>query len=99
MRGYFFKALDGEKFVTTSVIFAGKVITASFTPSQLQAGDPGFDPCTQRGSGKLYIFDLKTGVGEYTDAPATSSATRASARACRPIRRSRSASAAKTTRS
>src|SRR5262249_50775655 len=55
-RGYFFKTADGEKFVTTSVIFAGKVISASFTPSQLKAGDPGFDPCTQRGSGNLYVF-------------------------------------------
>jgi type IV pilus assembly protein PilY1 len=67
-RGYFFRAVDGEKFVTTSVIFAGQVIAASFTPSTLKAGDPGFDPCTQRGSGKLYAFDLKTGVGAYRDA-------------------------------
>ncbi len=58
---------DGEKFVTTTVIFAGKVITASFTPSLLVEGDPGWDPCTQRGSGRLYIFDLKTGVGSFDD--------------------------------
>jgi hypothetical protein len=67
-RGYYFRTLDGEKFVTTSAIFAGKVIAASFTPSLLKAGDPGFDPCTQRGSGKLYKFNLKTGVGDFTDA-------------------------------
>jgi len=67
-RGYYFRTLDGEKFVTTSAIFAGKVIAASFTPSQLAPGDPGFDPCTQRGSGNLYKFNLKTGVGDFTDA-------------------------------
>ena len=50
------------------MIFAGKVIVASFTPSLLKAGDPGFDPCTQRGSGNLYKFNLTTGVGDYTDA-------------------------------
>jgi hypothetical protein len=66
-RGYFFKTADGEKFVTTSVIFAGKVISASFTPSMLQPGDPGFDPCIQRGSGNLYMFDLATGVGEFSN--------------------------------
>ncbi len=66
-RGYYFKVDDGEKFVTSTVIFAGKVITASFTPSQLQAGDPGFDPCTQRGSGELYIFDLASGTGAFVD--------------------------------
>jgi hypothetical protein len=72
-RGYFFKAAEGEKFVTTSVIFAGKVITASFTPSLLRAGDPGFDPCTQRGSGNLYKFNLTTGDGDYTDASSNES--------------------------
>jgi type IV pilus assembly protein PilY1 len=67
-RGYYFKVAEGEKFVTTSVIFAGKVIAGSFLPSQLKAGDPGFDPCTQRGSGNLYKFNLTTGVGDYRDA-------------------------------
>jgi type IV pilus assembly protein PilY1 len=66
-RGYFFKTGDAEKFVTQTVIFAGKVITASFTPSLLKAGDPGFDPCTQRGSGSLYVFDLSSGRGDFTD--------------------------------
>ena len=66
-RGYYFITPDGEKFVTTTVIFAGKVITASFTPSQLALGDPGFDPCTQRGNGQLYIFDLASGYGEFVD--------------------------------
>jgi Tfp pilus tip-associated adhesin PilY1 len=74
-RGYYFRTLDGEKFVTTSAIFAGKVIAATFTPSTLKAGDPGFDPCTQRGSGKLYKFNLTTGVGDFTD-PSTGAASR-----------------------
>jgi Tfp pilus tip-associated adhesin PilY1 len=66
-RGYYFKTSNAEKFVTTTVIFAGKVITASFTPSQIQPTDPAWDPCTQRGNGKLYIFDLKTGRGVFDD--------------------------------
>jgi Tfp pilus tip-associated adhesin PilY1 len=66
-RGYYFIANNAEKFVTSTVIFAGKVITASFTPSQLQVGSPGWDPCTQRGGGRLYIFDLKTGQGAFDD--------------------------------
>jgi Tfp pilus tip-associated adhesin PilY1 len=74
-RGYYFRTADGEKFVTTSVIFAGGVIAASFTPSQLKSGDPGFDPCTQRGSGNLYQFDLLTGVGDYRD-PVTNNPVR-----------------------
>ena len=61
-------SIDGEKFVTSTAIFAGKVITASFTPSSLTFGDPGFDPCTQRGSGNLYKFNLTTGVGDYPGA-------------------------------
>jgi type IV pilus assembly protein PilY1 len=71
-RGYYFKTAEGEKFVTSSAIFAGKVITASFTPSHCTAAsDPSvctFDPCTQRGSGNLYKFNLTTGVGDYRDA-------------------------------
>lgn len=66
-RGYYFKVDDGEKFVTQSVIFAGKVVTATFTPSQVDAEDADFDPCTQRGGGELYVFDLATGRGDFTD--------------------------------
>jgi len=65
--GFWFRVADGEKFVTTPVIFAQKVITASFTPSNLQPGQPGFDPCTQRGTGNLYAFDMLTGIGDFTD--------------------------------
>jgi len=66
-RGYYFRTANAEKFVTTTAIFAGKVITASFTPSQIQPTDPSWDPCTQRGNGNLYIFDLETGRGVFED--------------------------------
>ena len=48
---------DGEKWVTNTEIFAGLVITGSFTPE-----DTG-DPCTSRGSATLYVFDILTGEG------------------------------------
>jgi hypothetical protein len=60
--GYFFTVADGEKFVTNFEIFAGHVIAATFTPSA-----PGVDPCTTRGNGKLYIFDITNGEGYFSD--------------------------------
>jgi type IV pilus assembly protein PilY1 len=60
-RGFYIKAEDGEKFVTGSVIFAGKVITASFKPT------PSADPCAARGEASAYIFDVLTGKGAFTD--------------------------------
>jgi type IV pilus assembly protein PilY1 len=61
-RGFFIKAADGEKFVTSTVIFAGKVITASFAPT------PSADPCAARGEATAYVFDLLTGEGYFQDA-------------------------------
>ncbi len=61
-RGFFIKAADGEKFVTNTVIFAGKVITASFEPT------PSADPCAARGDATAYVFDLLTGEGYFADA-------------------------------
>jgi type IV pilus assembly protein PilY1 len=60
-RGFFFKIGDGEKFVTNTEIFAGHVIAATFKPE-----DTG-DPCTSRGVGTLYVFDLLTGEGYFDD--------------------------------
>jgi type IV pilus assembly protein PilY1 len=60
--GYFIRGTDGEKFVTRTEIFAGYVITASFTPV-----DTG-DPCTSRGDGRAYVFDLLSGEGYFADA-------------------------------
>jgi type IV pilus assembly protein PilY1 len=61
-RGFFIKGGDGEKFVTSTVIFAGKVITASFVPT------PSVDPCAARGEATAYVFDLLTGEGYFADA-------------------------------
>jgi hypothetical protein len=47
--------------VTRTDIFAGLVIAASFKPV------PSLDPCTAKGEGTLYVFDLKTGKGYFTD--------------------------------
>jgi type IV pilus assembly protein PilY1 len=60
--GFYFRVGNGDKFVTNSEIFAGHVIAASFKPT-----DTG-DPCTARGDGTLYIFDLLTGEGYFDDA-------------------------------
>jgi hypothetical protein len=61
-QGYYFTVGDGEKFVTNVEIFAGHVIAATFTPSA-----PGTDPCTTRGNGTLYIFDITNGEGFFQD--------------------------------
>ena len=48
--------------MTSTVIFAGKVITASFAPT------PSADPCAARGDATAYVFDLLTGRGYFQDA-------------------------------
>ena len=60
-RGFFLRAEDGEKFVTNTVIFAGYVVTSSFTPT------PSLDPCAARGLGTAYVLDLLTGEGFFRD--------------------------------
>jgi hypothetical protein len=60
-RGLFFRADNGEKFVTNTEIFAGHVIAGSFTPTT------SVDPCTARGDGTLYVFDILTGEGYFDD--------------------------------
>jgi type IV pilus assembly protein PilY1 len=60
-KGFYIRVADGEKFVTNVEIFSGLVIAASFTPT------PSADPCTARGEGTLYAFDLKTGEGHFSD--------------------------------
>jgi Tfp pilus tip-associated adhesin PilY1 len=67
--GFYIKAGEGEKFVTNPLIFAGKVITASFTPT------PSVDPCAARGIATGYVFDLLTGEGFFTDAGGNPSRT------------------------
>jgi type IV pilus assembly protein PilY1 len=60
-RGFYFRVGNGEKFVTNTEIFAGHVIAASFKPTSTG------DPCTSRGDGTLYVFDLRTGEGYFDD--------------------------------
>jgi type IV pilus assembly protein PilY1 len=60
--GYFWIAADGEKFVTSTTIFAGTVIAATFTPDVMG------NPCSSRGSGLLYAFHLTTAEGYFKDA-------------------------------
>jgi len=60
-QGFYFTVDDGEKFVTNTTIFSGDVIAASFKPTSSP------NPCLSRGDGTLYIFDLVTGEGHFTD--------------------------------
>jgi Tfp pilus tip-associated adhesin PilY1 len=60
-KGYYISVTDGEKFVTNVEIFNGDVIAATFIPTT------GADPCTNRGAGTLYVFDLQTGEGHFDD--------------------------------
>lgn len=60
-KGFYFRVSDGEKFVTNVEIFSGEVIAATFIPTT------SADPCTTRGEGTLYVFDLQTGEGHFDD--------------------------------
>ena len=55
--GFFYKATEGEKFVTDVTIFAGKVIVASYTPVS------GADLCTTSG-GQAFLHVIDVGDGE-----------------------------------
>jgi type IV pilus assembly protein PilY1 len=59
--GYYFKLADGEKFVTNVEIFAGYVLAGTFTPANTG------DPCTSKGTGRLYVFDVECGGGYFND--------------------------------
>lgn len=59
--GFYFFVDDGEKFVTNTEIFAHKIYTASFKPENTG------DPCTSRGAATLYVFDIRTGAGDFED--------------------------------
>jgi len=60
-KGFYIRVTDGEKFVTNVEIFNGDVIAATFIPTTSS------DPCTTRGEGTLYVFDLQTGEGHFDD--------------------------------
>lgn len=57
--GYFFKARDGEKFVTNVDIFAYQVIAASYTPID------STNPCSTGGQATLYAFRVYCGEGYF----------------------------------
>jgi len=65
--GYYFKARDGEKFVTNVDIFAYQVIAASYTPVDTT------NPCSTGGEATLYAFRVYCGQGYFsTDGDADS---------------------------
>lgn len=59
--GFFFKVVDGEKFVTATDIFFYYVFAATFTPQTSS------DPCTTGGNAKLYAFKVYCGEGLFED--------------------------------
>jgi hypothetical protein len=60
-KGFYITIEDGEKFVANVEIFNGDVLAASFVPTT------SADPCSGRGDGTLYVFDLQTGEGHFDD--------------------------------
>lgn len=58
--GYYFRARDGEKFVTNVDIFAYQVIAASYTPT-----DTAGNPCSTAGNATLYVFRVYCGEGFF----------------------------------
>jgi type IV pilus assembly protein PilY1 len=59
--GFFFRAADGEKFVTATDIFFYYVFAATFTPTT------STDPCSGGGSATLYAFKVYCGEGLFED--------------------------------
>jgi type IV pilus assembly protein PilY1 len=70
--GFFFMGIDGEKFLTEHIIFAGYVITTSYSP------DSSGDICMggNGGDARLYVFDLFTGEGFFADASSVTGKSR-----------------------
>ncbi len=60
--GFFFKAVDGEKFVTATDIFFYYVFAATFTPNST------VDACSTGGNATLYAFKVYCGEGLFEDA-------------------------------
>ncbi|MAE95703.1 MAG: hypothetical protein CL910_13690 [Deltaproteobacteria bacterium] len=67
--GYYIRGVgDGEKFVTQTVLFAGYVISASFTPAAVVA-------CGAAGDATLYTFSVECGEGLTVTNSATGTTT------------------------
>jgi type IV pilus assembly protein PilY1 len=62
--GYFFRGVDGEKFVTNVDIFSYYVIAASYTPTNTS------NPCSSSGNGTLYVFRVDCGQGFFAGSTA-----------------------------
>lgn len=61
-QGYYFVALDGEKFVSDLIMFAGYVVFGSF-----QSNFGLADPCEAlNGLSRLYAFEVGAGAGYFT---------------------------------
>ena len=67
--GYYIAGVDGEKFITNSVIFFGDVFTLSFRP------EGAADPCSAGGISALYGFDLRCGQGTFETGSGTVTTT------------------------
>ena len=59
--GFYVEGEDGEKFITSSQIFFGLLLTGSYVPNG------SGDPCDGVGTAYLYGFDLACGVGGLPD--------------------------------
>jgi len=63
--GYFFRVRDGEKFMTNHLIFGGRVITLSYTPSSLASIPPG--TCALGGTTSEWAWELGSGAPSLDD--------------------------------
>jgi type IV pilus assembly protein PilY1 len=61
--GFYVGGIDGEKFITDTTIFFGKVLTSSYIPTVSS------DPCEVGGQAYLYGFELKCGQGIFPEDP------------------------------
>jgi len=69
--GYYIKAAEGEKFVTSHAIIGGTLITASYVPPAVT------DPvCEQSGHAFAWVADLEFGAGQQTSSNADAFARR-----------------------
>lgn len=65
-RGWYYDfTANGEKSLSASLIFDGKVYFTSFVPPTNQAVDLDAGVCGFSGQGRLYVFDLHKGTRTY----------------------------------
>ncbi|WP_076542952.1 pilus assembly protein [Shewanella sp. UCD-KL21] len=67
-RGWLYNlGMDGEKSLSSSLIFDGKVYFTSFVPPAGQSVDLDAGVCGVSGQGRLYVFDLHKGTRSYSE--------------------------------